>query len=86
MFDDASDVTGTLIVNDTIKAKFTATFANGELVMTVTENVSGAEDFVGKTLTATLSGKTFSIITCAFGGETYSLANAGTLTCAEYNA
>ena len=86
VFDDASDVTGTLIVNDTIKAKFTATFANGELVMTVTENVSGAEDFVGKTLTATLSGKTFSIITCAFGGETYSLANAGTLTCAEYNA
>lgn len=86
VFDDASDITGTLIVNDTIKAKFTATFANGELVMTVTENVSGAEDFVGKTLTATLSGKTFSIITCAFGGETYSLANAGTLTCAEYNA
>lgn len=86
VFDDASDITGTLIANDTIKAKFTATFANGELVMTVTENVSGAEDFVGKTLTATLSGKTFSIITCAFGGETYSLANAGTLTCAEYNA
>lgn len=86
VFDDASDITGTLIVNDTIKAKFTATFANGELVMTVTENVSGAEDFVEKTLTATLSGKTFSIITCAFGGDTYSLANAGTLTCAEYNA
>lgn len=86
VFDDASDITGTLIVNDTIKAKFTATFANGGLVMTVTENVSGAEDFVEKTLTATLSGKTFSIITCAFGGDTYSLANAGTLTCAEYNA
>lgn len=86
VFDDASDITGTLIVNDTIKAKFTATFANGELVMTVTENVSGAEDFVGKTLTATLSGKTFSIISCAFGGDAYSLANAGTLTCAEYNA
>lgn len=86
VFDDASDITGTLIVNDTIKAKFTATFANGELVMTVTENVSGAEDFVGKTLTATLSGKTFSIVSCAFGGNIYSLANAGTLTCAEYNA
>lgn len=88
VFDDSSQITGTLVVgyNGTYKAKFTATFDGTKLVITITENVANASDWVGKTLEATLSGQTFTITSWYKTSGTYTFANKGTLTCSTFGA
>ncbi len=83
VFDDSSTLSGVL-ERGAYKVKFTATFDGTTLTMTMTENVSYASDWVGKTLTATLSGNTFTITSWYKTSGTYTFANQGTLTCADY--
>lgn len=82
-FDDTSVISGVL-VRGVYKVKFTATFDGTTLTMSMTENVAYASDWVGKTLVATLSGNTFTITSWYKTSGTYTFANQGTLTCAEY--
>ena len=91
IFDDSSALTGTIQSgpNGSHKAKFTATFDGTTLVMTITESISGGgSGWVGKTLTATLSGNTFTITgwTGAYSNGTYSFANNGSVSCPDYAA
>lgn len=88
VFDDSSQITGTLVVgySGNYKAKFTATFDGTKLVITITENVANASDWVGKTLEATLSGQTFTITSWYKTSGTYTFANNGKLTCSTFVA
>lgn len=88
VFDDSSQITGTLVVGNrgAYKAKFTATFDGTKLVMTITENVANASDWVGKTLEATLSGQTFTITSWYKTSGTYTFAKNGKLTCSTFVA
>lgn len=87
-FDDGTAISGIFetITYPQYKIKFTATFDGKTLIMTLTENVQYAGDWVGKTITATLAGKTFTITDCGCKSNSgaYSFANQGALTCADY--
>lgn len=88
VFDDSTSLSGVLKRGGwpLYEIKFTATFDGTILTMTMTENVSYAADWVGKTLVATLDGNTFTITSWngASSSNYYTFANNGTLTCADY--
>lgn len=84
-FDDVSTLSG-MLIRGVYKVKFTATFDGTTLVITITESVAYAADWVDNTIEATLSGNTLTITKCWKTYGTYTFANQGTLTCPDFVA